>query len=133
MIHPAVADRTTQTLGHVQAFGDAVKYAEESGGWVALPADSLVSMNMWGFTPSVFDELATRFRRFLDERAGQAKAEFYVPTVVSELIREGRARVRVLRTDERWYGVTYPQDRPALAAFIRDQVGRGRYPERLWT
>jgi len=91
-----------------------------------------VSMNMWGFTPAFLDELAARFPEFLEGCADPAKSEYFLPSVVNDLIQEGKARVRVLPTEEKWYGVTYQEDRPALKAFIREQVAAGRYPEALW-
>jgi dTDP-glucose pyrophosphorylase len=91
-----------------------------------------VSMNLWGFRPGLFAHLEERFGRFLAERGGDPQAELYLPAVVDELIREGQASVRVLRTAEPWFGVTYKEDRAAVAARIRELVARGDYPARLW-
>jgi dTDP-glucose pyrophosphorylase len=107
----------------------------EDGGetWAAIAADSVVSMNLWGFTPGVFGELAARFPHFLHERRGDIlKAEYFLPDVIGQLIGEGKARVRVLPTDERWFGVTYREDRPRVKQAVQDMVRRGVYPERLW-
>ena len=112
---------------------DGVKFAGDDGAWVGLPAGSFVSMNVWGFTPSIFGELEARFPAFLrDSAADILKAEFLIPEVVGDLVREGKARVRVLPTAEKWFGVTYPEDRPRVQADIREIVARGVYPENLW-
>ncbi len=116
----------------IRKFGDAVRYTEDGNNWTEIPADSIVSMNMWGFTPSVFEELEARFPRFLEENIDDPRAEFFVPTVVNELIQEGRARVRILPTDEKWLGVTYQQDKPRVKEAILAMVRSGDYPERLW-
>jgi UTP-glucose-1-phosphate uridylyltransferase len=117
----------------VRAFPDGVKFAGDGGAWVGLSAGSFVSMNVWGFTPSIFGELETRFPAFLRDRAADIlKAEFLIPEVVGSLVREGKARVRVLPTAEKWFGVTYPGDRPRVQAAIREIIARGLYPENLW-
>ncbi len=90
-------------------------------------------MNMWGFTPSVFGELETGFRKFLEEsRENAGKAEFYLPSAVDSLITAGKARVRVLTTEDRWYGVTYREDRPVVIETVRKMHEQGIYPSRLW-
>jgi hypothetical protein len=110
-----------------------VQYTENGTDWVTIPADSTVSMNMWGFTPSFFTELEQRFPVFLAENAANIlKAEFFLPTVVNQLLQESKAAVRVLPTPEKWFGVTYPQDRPTVQAAIRELVRQGVYPENLW-
>jgi hypothetical protein len=109
------------------------QYTENGADWVTIPADSSVSMNMWGFTPGFFAELEKRFPVFLAQNAGNIlKAEFFLPTVVNQLLQEGIASVRVLPTAEKWFGVTYPQDRPTVQAAIRELVRQGVYPENLW-
>lgn len=117
----------------IQAFDSAVKYTENGEDWFPLPADSLVSLNFWGFTPSIFAELQARFPVFLNRHAGSLeKTEFFLPEVVNELLKEGRAQVKVLPTHEKWYGVTYPQDRPDVQAAIHEMIRQGQYPEHLW-
>lgn len=117
----------------IEKFGEAVRYTENGADWVDIPADSTVSMNTWGFTPSIFAELQARFPAFLERNAANlVKAEFFLPDVVNELIVEGRARVKVLPTEEKWFGVTYPQDRPVVQQAIRERIAQGIYPERLW-
>jgi hypothetical protein len=91
--------------------------------------DEPTSMNMWGFAPGLFAELRPRF---LERAGGDVKAEFYIPSVVGDLVGEGRLRVRILPTSSPWFGVTYREDRPRVAAALRELVARGEYPERLW-
>ena len=117
----------------IEKRGEDICYSEDGAHWVSLPADSPVSMNMWGFTPGFFNELDARFPLFLDRSAANLiKAEFFLPSVVNELLDEGRARVRVLPTAEKWFGVTYPDDRPVVQAAIRALVQDGFYPANLW-
>jgi hypothetical protein len=111
-----------------------IMYTENGADWTPLSADSIVSMNMWGFTPSMITELAARFPIFLQKNAANIeKAEYFLPSVVNDLLQEGKARVRVLPVKEKWYGVTYPQDRPAVQEAVRELVRRGLYPENLWS
>jgi NDP-sugar pyrophosphorylase family protein len=92
-----------------------------------------VSMNMWGFSPRLFGQLAPRFTAFRRERGADPKAEFFIPTVVGELVSKGEAKVRVLRTPEPCFGVTYKEDRPAVSAAVARLAEAGVYPARLWT
>jgi len=116
----------------IRPFGDSVRYAVDDEQWVEISPDSIVSMNMWGFTPSLFGELEERFVRFLEERGADTEAEFFIPEVVAELVKEKRARVKVLPTDETWAGVTYRADVPEFRKAVRGMIDRGVYPERLW-
>ena len=97
-----------------------------------LDGSALVSMNMWGFTPSFFPLLEDELAEFLRTDGGSERAEFYIPTVVDALIRSGRARCKCRASDEQWFGVTYPQDRAGVVSGIRAMVENGRYPEKLW-
>ncbi len=117
----------------IQRFGDEVKYTENGEDWVVIPAHSTVSMNMWGFTPSFFKELDEIFPRFLKANIGtMPKVEFYLPYVVNQLLDEKKARVKVLPVQEKWFGVTYPEDRASVQEAIRGLVRQGIYPESLW-
>lgn len=116
----------------VRPFGSAVKY-RKGAGWATIPPGSIASLNLWGFTPGFLAELPARFARFLEERAADLDtAEFFLPEVVGDLVREGRARVRVLPTPERWFGVTYRPDRDRVRQAIRGLIRQGVYPENLW-
>jgi len=94
----------------IQRFEDSVRHSEDGKTWIDLPADSVVSMNMWGFTPSLFEELDAGFVEFLKDHVSDPKAEYFLPERVGNLVAAGRARVNVLRTDERWFGITYKED-----------------------
>jgi UTP-glucose-1-phosphate uridylyltransferase len=94
--------------------------------------DEIVSMNCWGFTPALFPALELQFGAFLAARAGEAKAEFYLPAAVSALVERGEAAVEVLPTANAWFGVTYREDKPRVAAAIAALVRRGEYPDKLF-
>ena len=115
--------------------GEPPRYTEDDGQtWTELPGDTIVSMNMWGFNRSFLDEAWTRFPAFLDKALAEnpLKAEYFLPTVVSWLIGEGKARVKVLRSTDKWYGVTYREDKPTVEAAIAEKTASGLYPDRLW-
>lgn len=116
----------------IQRFGDAVRHTEDGKTWIDLPADSVVSMNMWGFTPSLFEELEAGFVEFLKDRGSDPKSEYFLPERVGDLVAAGRARVKILRTDARWFGITYKEDKPFVERAVRELVERGAYPPSLW-
>jgi len=111
--------------------GDAAENREDEARPVRVPLDARVSMNCWGFTPRLFDELETRFTAFLAAHGAETKGEWYLPFVVDELVREGKADCRVLPTDSAWFGVTYREDRPSVVSAIRKLVEAGEYPANL--
>lgn len=119
-------------LTRVEPDGEHARNTGDAGHVTPLTGDEQVSMNMWGFTPAVFAELRELFVRFLEGNASNLRSEFYIPTAIHELMAAGRARVRVLRTRESWFGVTYREDHPRVAESIRSLIRDGRYPERLW-
>ncbi len=117
----------------IRRAGDHAEYTEDGEHWTPMAFDAPVSMNFWGFTPAVYDDLAYEFPRFLEaNRANVEKAEFYIPNFVTELIRSGRARVKVLPTAEKWHGVTYADDKPQVKAALQALVDAGAYPAKLW-
>ena len=120
---------------HIEKRGDLSQYTEDEGKtWVTIPKGSTVSMNLWGFTPSILEELAEEFSGFLKETVPRdpLKAEYFLPTVVDNLLQKGRADVQVFRSRDRWYGVTYREDKPVVEKAVRELIAQGRYPERLW-
>ncbi|MBS6216967.1 MAG: nucleotidyltransferase [Clostridiales bacterium] len=120
---------------HIEKDGDHARFTEDGGAtWSVLPGDAIVSMNLWGFTPSFLREAQSRFPAFLERALAEQpeKGEYFLPSVVSQLIDEGKARVRVLRSHDRWYGVTYKEDKPTVVQAIAAMTQRGLYPEQLW-
>ena len=97
-----------------------------------FPGDARVSMNLWGFTPALFDALEARFPAWLEANAAREKSEWYIPFVVDEMVHEGAATVTVLPTDSSWFGVTYREDKPFVQAAIRRLVEAGEYPPALF-
>jgi NDP-sugar pyrophosphorylase family protein len=98
-----------------------------------LTGNALVSMNCWGFTPAVFPELEAQFAGFLAQQGKEEKSEFYIPEAVATCIRTGKARVRVIPAGNRWFGVTYREDRPSVVQAVADLHADGEYPTPLWS
>lgn len=116
----------------IQKNGEVTQYTEDDINWVTLPKNSTVSMNCWGFTPTILDELAKRFPLFLEKSKDNIlKAEFFLPFVVDELIKEGKAKAKVMKTSDKWYGVTYKEDKEEIVSAIRQMIKDGKYPEKL--
>lgn len=115
--------------------GDKIVYTEDGGStWPQLSRGTVVSMNFWGFTPSMMKEMEERFPAFLDRSLAEnpMKGEYFLPSVVDQLIQENKARVKVLHSMDRWYGVTYREDKPGVVAALQSMKDRGEYPEILW-
>lgn len=115
--------------------GENARFTEDNGAtWQPLAGDTIVSMNLWGLGRSFVDEAWSRFPAFLEETLARnpEKGEFYLPSVISQLIAEGKARVKVLPSTDRWHGVTYKEDKPAVIAAIRALTEQGLYPDDLW-
>lgn len=124
--------RTVTERTQISGGPDGVAY-EGPDGPVPLSGDEVVSMNMWGFTPAVFRQLEDRFARFLSQGRGADNGEFYLPEAINDLVDAGEATVRVLATDEDWFGVTYREDLEGSQRAIRVKIDAGVYPERLWS
>ncbi len=101
--------------------------------WLPLSGDAVASMNMWGFTPAVLDQMEPLFRNFLETPGAAEKAEFYLPFVVDALLHAGECRVRVLSTPEKWFGITYGADLADARQAIQRRIDDGLYPSPLWT
>lgn len=119
---------------HIIKTCDGALYTEDSKTYHLLPEDVLVSMNMWGFTPSFLDSLSQGFPVFLEKATAEnpLKAEYYLPSAVSELLAQDAATVQVLPSRDRWYGVTYKEDKPVVTAALRRMAEEGLYPLPLW-
>ncbi len=110
-------------------------FTEDNGeNWTFLPAGTVVSMNFWGFHPGMMKEIENRFVPFLQENLPKnpLKCEYFLPLIPHQLIREGKGKVRILPTTEKWYGITYHDDLALLQCAIRRMKENGRYPDRLW-
>ena len=118
----------------IEKYEGGIHYTEDGENWTDLPEDTIVSMNMWGYTPSFLAEIEARFPAFLDAVLGKnpGKAEFYLPSTVSQLLAENKAAVRVLTSPDRWYGVTYAADKPQVVAALKAMADAGKYPDGLW-
>jgi len=119
-------------LTKIERDGAHARNTGAEGRVTELTGDEVVSMNMWGFTPKVFDDLRERFTEFLRLHGADVRTEFFIPTVVNEMITAGQARVRVLRSGDSWFGVTYREDHARVAESIGRLIRAGQYPERLW-
>lgn len=119
----------------IERHGDCAEYTEDDGQtWTKLPQGSTVSMNMWGFSASIFNELDDAFASFLKEniKTNPLKCEFFLPSMIEQLLRQGKAIVSVLKSKDRWYGVTYREDKPVVMEAIAQLKTDGLYPENLW-
>jgi dTDP-glucose pyrophosphorylase len=110
----------------------AIKHTDSADRAHRLTGDEIVSLNTWGFTPELFPLLRDEFARFLERHGAEAKAEFFIPTAINNLIGEGRVRLKVLPTPDSWFGVTYREDRPRVIESIQRLVKEGVYPDKLW-
>ncbi len=126
----SVTERT-----RIEKKDDGAAYTEDDGKtWITLPKGSIVSMNMWGFTASMLKEIQKGFPAFLEEglKVNPMKCEYYLPSVVSDLLAEKKATVTVLTSSDKWYGVTYKEDKPFVQAAIKGLKDSGLYPQNLW-
>lgn len=114
--------------------GGAAFTEDDGATWNSLPVDSIVSMNMWGFGASILPELKSRFGKFLEENLEKnpLKCEYFLPSVVNELLEEEKATVQVLKSMDKWYGVTYKEDKAVVVAAIKAMKEKGLYPDYLW-
>ncbi len=119
----------------IEKEGENARFTEDEGrSWTELSGGTIVSMNLWGLSRAFIDEAWQRFPAFLDKALEEnpLKGEYFLPSVVSSLIEEGKARVKVLRSADKWYGVTYQADKPVVVAAIAEKTAAGVYPENLW-
>lgn len=120
---------------HIEKKDGGGAYTEDKGAtFIQIPKGSTVSMNMWGFTESILTELDQRFAAFLDENlpVDPLKCEYFLPNVVGDLLKEGKATVQVLKSLDKWYGVTYKEDKEVVMEAISKLKSEGVYPEILW-
>ena len=126
----SVTERT-----RMEKYPGGIHYTEDGGAaWVDVPGDTPVSMNLWGFGRSFVHEAEARFAGYLRENLPKnpLKCEYFLPLVVSELLDEGKAAVRILHSGDTWYGMTYQEDKPTVVAAIAAKTAAGVYPDNLW-
>lgn len=111
-----------------------IAYTEDCENWTELPEDSVASMNCWCFTPEIIDEIERYFIEFLAKEVSEnpLKSEFYLPFLVRDMLKEGKCGVDVIPTEDKWFGVTYKEDKPDVVNSISSLVENGVYPEKLW-
>ncbi len=112
-----------------------IVYTEDDGKtWKNLPKGTTVSMNFWGFTPSMMKEMEAGFPAALDKILAEnpLKGEYFLPGVVDRLLREGKAEVKVLKSRDRWYGITYKEDKESVVSALQSMKDKGEYPDKLW-
>lgn len=120
---------------HIEKRGEGAAFTEDNGAtWEDISVNSVVSMNMWGFSASILDELKDRFVPFLEKSfvENPLKGEYFLPSVVQELLEEDKATVEVLKSEDKWYGVTYKEDKAVVTEAIQGMKAAGKYPENLW-
>ena len=110
-----------------------IVYEDEDSSVRSLSGNEIVSMNLWTFFPSVFDYAKEYFKEFIRENAENPKAEFYIPTLIDRMIKAGETKVKVITTNEKWFGVTYKEDKPDVENKIRRLIDQGKYPESVWS
>lgn len=113
--------------------GNVAKAQDKDGREITIGLDSIVSMNMWGFKPGLFDELEKGFEEFLSKLSpDDVKKEYLLPDVVGKLVETGKAKVKILKTSVQWFGVTYKEDKALVVASVRNLISKGVYPEKLF-
>ena len=118
----------------IEKYSGGIHFTEDGENWVDVPANTTVSMNMWGFMPSFLEEINARFSGFLDKALPEnpLKCEYFLPIPIAQLIQEKKASVKVLTSPDRWFGVTYAADKPVVVAELRKMTDEGKYPAGLW-
>ena len=118
----------------IEKYDGGIHFTEDGETWQDLSADTIVSMNMWGFTPGFLGALEAQFPGFLTTQVPEnpQKAEFLLPRSVDALLKAGKAMVKVLKSADKWYGVTYAADKPKVVAALAELAKQGKYPDGLW-
>jgi dTDP-glucose pyrophosphorylase len=123
----SITERTS-----IKKFANSTKYTEDNLNWIDIKNKSIVSMNIWGFKPTIFNELENDFKEFLENSKDNIlKKEFYIPSVIDKMVKQNKANVKVLLSKEKWYGVTYKEDKDNVCKSINSLMGNV-YPDRLW-
>ena len=124
----------TEVVEHttIERNGNAAKSLMADDSAVDFTGDEIVSMNMWGFTPSLFDNMTEMFTQFLKDQGNEMKSEFFIPLVADTLIKQNKATVKVMKSSDEWFGITYREDKPQVVASIQALVEQGEYPVKLF-
>lgn len=123
-----VKDDCLESVTERTKINNDCQFTEDDGAtWTQLEPDTLVSMNLWGFRPDLFDYIEKGFKEFLEENINEPKKEYYLPLIVTELIETNTKKVKVLAAEDKWYGVTYKEDKPGVVAAIEDMIAKGYY------
>jgi len=126
-----LTDVTERT--HIERINGKLMRKDDDGNFIYIDEDTVVSMNFWGFTPKYFEFGTTLFEEFLQENANKLKAEFFIPLIVNEILKSGSATVEVLKSNAKWFGVTYKDDKEIVQAAIEKLRNQDIYPSNLWT
>ncbi len=126
-----LTDVTERT--HIERINGKLMRKDDDGNFISIDEDTVVSMNFWGFTPKYFEFGTTLFEEFLQENANKLKAEFFIPLIVNEILKSGSATVEVLKSNAKWFGVTYKDDKEIVQAAIEKLRNQDIYPSNLWT
>ena len=124
----SIVERTEIKIENMQ-----ITFKDENEKWNPLTGNEIVSMNMFTFMPSVFNNIEKYFKQFMNDNKENIKAEFFMPSVVDKLIKGSKIKVKVLETNANWFGLTYPEDKPIVKEKILNLVKKGIYPKKLWT
>ena len=111
-----------------------IQYTENDEDWVSVPKGTAVSMNFWGFTPSIMTEMEKMFPEYLDKILAEnpLKGEFFLPLAIDKLLKDKKAKVKILKSEDRWFGVTYKEDKQTVMDSLQSMKDKGLYPEKLW-
>lgn len=117
---------------HIEKINNHIIRKDENGVFVPIDGEAVVSMNFWGFTPKCFEFGTSLFEEFLEENKGNLKAEFFIPLIVNEILKSGKATVEVLKSNAKWFGVTYKEDKEIVQKEIELLQKNNSYPSKLW-
>lgn len=119
---------------HIEKTNEGIMWLDENKKEHLLHEDTIVSMNLWGFMPSLIDEIKNTISNFFEKafKENPLKSEYYLPSVVDKMLKENKCKVKVLHTEEKWYGVTYFEDKVKVTEAINKMIAEGKYPEKLW-
>jgi UTP-glucose-1-phosphate uridylyltransferase len=123
---------SVRELTNIEKASSGATYTDESGVKHLLTGEEIVSMNIWGFDPRLFGILKEKFVEFLRSHGNEQKSEYYIPSAVNDLILQKAIQLKVLRSRDSWFGVTYREDKPMVEASIRELIAAGKYPANLW-